>query len=234
MPFDIANPAVWAPVIVGAIFLTAFLRRQKHIAHPLMNLKIFSFPSYRVSFATQCLLYGCFLGMTLIIPLFVIEGGGHSTFEAGLVLLPGALAALVFEPLAGAASDRLGVRRVSLFGATCLTVGAVSMAVIPSDAPLGFAAASQFMRCMGLTTLIPTLTAWGLKDLGAAGITTDGSASMIMSRQIFAALATAIMVCLVKQFCSPGWPDLGYHLALGFSGALAIGVLASTIAFVRK
>lgn len=78
------------------------------LTEPLLDLRIFTFREYRVSIVAQCLLYGCFMGMTLIIPLTVIE--------AGLVLFPGALAALVFEPGAGMATDRFGARKVAIFG----------------------------------------------------------------------------------------------------------------------
>ncbi|HJF63675.1 MAG TPA: MFS transporter [Gordonibacter urolithinfaciens] len=232
--YEPASPFVWVPAAVGAVCLVLFIQRQRRVAHPLMNLGIFAYRTYRVSFVTQLFLYGCFLGMTLIIPLFVIEAGGHTTLEAGLVLLPGALAALVFEPLAGVASDWFGPRRVGLFGATFLVAGAVPLALVPASAPLWIAALLQTLRCVGLTTLIPTTTAWGLGELRREGITTDGSASMIMSRQIAAALATAVMVLLIKQ-CSPAAaPELGYHLALGFSGLLALLVLATVALFIRE
>ena len=99
---------MWAPVLVGIACVALFVTRQHTISEPLLDLRIFTFREYRVSIVAQCLLYGCFMGMMLIIPLTVIEAGGHNAFEAGLVLFPGALAALVFEPGAGMATDRFG------------------------------------------------------------------------------------------------------------------------------
>ena len=107
---------MWAPVLVGIACVALFVTRQHTISEPLLDLRIFTFREYRVSIVAQCLLYGCFMGMTLIIPLTVIEAGGHNAFEAGLVLFPGALAALVFEPGAGMATDRFGARKVAIFG----------------------------------------------------------------------------------------------------------------------
>lgn len=107
---------MWAPVLVGIACVALFVTRQHTISEPLLDLRIFTFREYRVSIVAQCLLYGCFMGMTLIIPLAVIEAGGHNAFEAGLVLFPGALAALVFEPGAGMATDRFGARKVAIFG----------------------------------------------------------------------------------------------------------------------
>lgn len=228
-----AHPLVWASAIVGIVCLVAFVRRCRGAESPLINLGIFSERAYRVSLITQCFLYGCFVGMTLIIPLVVVEAGGHTSLEAGLVLLPGALAALIFEPGAGAASDRFGPRRVSIFGGIFLVAGAASIAFVPVDAPLWIPALCQTLRCVGLTTLIPTTTAAGLGCLGKRGLTTDGSATLIMSRQIAAALATAIMVFLLKALNTAATPVLGYHAALGFSGLLAVLCLGMCVLFIR-
>ncbi len=119
----LTEPLVWAPVLVGIACVALFVTRQHTISEPLLDLRIFTFREYLVSIVAQCLLYGCFMGMTLIIPLTVIEAGGHNAFEAGLVLFPGALAALVFEPGAGMATDRFGARKVAIFGGCFLVVG---------------------------------------------------------------------------------------------------------------
>ncbi len=241
--YPLSDPLVWAPIAVGAVFLMLFLFRQRKIDNPLVNLAIFDSRPYRVCMAAQCTLYGCFMGMTLIIPLFIIEACGMTSVEAGLVLLPGALAALVFEPGAGAASDRFGPRKVAIFGALFLAVGAVSISLLPTDAPLWVPALCQIVRAIGFTTLIPTTTAWGLGELRERGITTDGSAFNIMTRQVSGALATAIMVFLIATFSdgvvATGSPLLaseaiGYHLALGFSGLLGVATLIIAVVFVKE
>lgn len=227
-----SHPLVWLSTGAGVACVVVFVRRQGAIDHPLVNLRIFSFGAYRASLVAQLFLYGCFLAMTLIIPLAVVEAGGHTTFEAGLVLLPGAVAALVFEPAAGIATDKFGPRRVAIFGGVFLSLGALSIAFLPSDAPLWAPALCQTLRCVGLTTLIPTTTAAGLGPLGRDGLTTDGSATLIMSRQIAAALATAVMVFLLKLF-NAMVPTAGYHAALGFSGLLAVLCLVTCVTFIH-
>ena len=227
---SLGEPLVWAPVLAGAVCVALFAKRQRRIEEPLLNLAIFSHREYRVSVVAQCALYGCFMGMTLVIPLAVIEAGGHNAFEAGLVLFPGALAALVFEPGAGMATDRFGARRVAIFGGCFLFAGALLCAVVSATAPLWVMATGQMLRCVGLTTLIPTTTAWGLGSLGRDGLTTHASAGMIMSRQIAASLATAVMVFAIGCFPRSGafW---GFHAALGFSALLALVCLV--IVFIK-
>lgn len=241
--YPLGHPLVWAPVVVGAVAVALFLRRQARVGQPLVSPDIFKERPYRICLAAQCCLYGCFLGMTLVVPLFVIDACGMTSADAGLVLLPGAVVALVCEPGAGAASDRFGPRKVALFGGVFLTAGAMGMAFIPTDAPLWTVALAQTLRAVGFTTLIPTTTSWGLSPLGPRGITTDGSSFFIMSRQVAAALATAVMVFLVAQFAGapaatgvplPEGEALGYHLALGFSGVLGAAVLLVAALFIRE
>lgn len=230
----IGEPLVWAPVVIGAVAVWAFVRRQRVVERPLINMRIFDFASYGHAMIIQCMMYGCFVGMTLIIPLVVIEGIGATAFEAGLVLFPGALAALIFEPGSGAASDRFGVRKVAIFGGCFLALGAVGASLIPLSSPLWVFAVFQTIRCIGLTTLIPCTTAWGLSPLGAHGITPDGSSALIMMRQIFAAFATAVMVFLLRLAQGFGNAELGFHMALGLSGVLGALALVFAIAFVRN
>jgi MFS family permease len=230
---SVTSPIVWATILLGAVCVVAFVQRQKLSAHPLIRLGIFGTRQFRVSLLAQCALYGCFMGMTLIIPLEVIEGGGHTALEAGAVLFPGAVAAFVCEPMAGMASDRFGARRVSIFGGIFLLAGAASIVALPVDAPLWAFALTQTLRCVGLTTLIPTTTAYALAPLHADGLTTDGSATLIMCRQIFAAMATALMVMGIKTFNVCPGDTLGYTVALAISAALAVVCLTTVVATIK-
>lgn len=229
----LTQPLVWASVIVGIFCIIAFVRRQRRLAHPLIDMAIFDHRAYRASLTAQCLLYACFVGMTLIIPLTLIDGGGRTTLEAGIVLFPGAFAALVFEPLAGVLTDRFGARKVAIFGGCFLAAGAVSIAFVPLDAPIWIPAVLQMLRCIGLTSLIPTTTAYGLGVLGREGITADGSAALIMCRQGAASLATAVMVFFIAASSSAGATSMGYHWALGFSGLMAVLTLVCCVAFIK-
>lgn len=82
--FGLASPHIWVPAILGVLFLVLYLRRQKHIEHPLTNLHIFDSWRYRVSFWASNALYASFMGITLIIPLFVENQWGGTALQAGL------------------------------------------------------------------------------------------------------------------------------------------------------
>lgn len=228
--FPILHPLVVAPIIVGALCLIAFIMRQLRIEKPLIKMSVFKSPNYPASFVAQCFLYASFLGTTLVVPLFIENVCGGSTLDAGIVLLPGTFTALVLEPIAGVAADRYGVRPILFTGGIFLAIGGLAMATLNADAPLWLATACHATRMVGVALLIGPLTSWGLQGLGER--TSDGSAFVIMSRQISAALSTAIMIFLITSFEGTADPLIGYHLGLGFSGlcgALSFACIAAKI-----
>ena len=96
------------PLVLGALFLVLFVRRQKRVDDPLISMDIFSSRQYRAGFIAQNLLNASFMGVTLIVPLYVEGLCGGTALEAGVVLLPGTVAALVLNPLAGVLTDKVG------------------------------------------------------------------------------------------------------------------------------
>ncbi len=72
---SLSHPLVWAPLIVGILCLIAFIRRQRRVSDPLINLDIFQSRRYNVSFWILNGLFASFMGITLIIPLWVAQVG---------------------------------------------------------------------------------------------------------------------------------------------------------------
>ena len=192
--FGLASPYIWVPAILGALFLVLYLRRQKHVEHPLTNLRIFDSWRYRVSFWAANALFASFMGITLIIPLFIENQWGGTALQAGLALLPGTVAAFIVNPLAGWLVDRIGARPVVVVASVFLAVGAVSMAFIDEATPFWAIVALQGVRATGVSGLIGPLTSWGMADLPHE-IMTDGSSFGTAVRQACASVGTALMEC---------------------------------------
>lgn len=227
--FGATSLFVWIPVAAGAAFLMLFLRRQRRIDHPLINLDIFSSPVYRSSFWASNFLYASFLGITLILPLYVEGLWGGTAVEAGLTLLPGTVAAFVINPLAGYLTDKIGARPVVLVAATFLAVGAVSMAFLDASSPFWLIVVLQGVRATGVSGLIGPLTSWGLSELDHS-IMTDGSSFGTAVRQACASLGTALMVFAITL---GGGAAVGYHVAFAISGVFALLTLVVCVARVR-
>ena len=228
-----AHPVVWASATVGAACLALFVRRQRRVDDPLIDLRIFDSRRFRASFVAQNLLFASFMGITLIVPLFVQDLQGGTALEAGIVFIPATVAALLFNPLAGFLSDRVGVRRVTMAAAVLLAAGSLAMAFMDAGTPLWLMTLMQTVRGIGVSSLIGPFASWGLSKLPRE-VVMDGSAFFATARQACASLGTAAMVFLVTAAPSLGAAAaVGYQLAFGLSAALAVGVLAVTALKVR-
>lgn len=227
----LTSPFIWVPLIVGGLCLLAFVTRQRQTANPLIDLAIFRNADYRVGFWAQCFLCASFMGITLLVPLYVEGFRGGTALEAGMVLLPGTVAALVLNPVAGILTDKVGVRPVAVAGGVFLCVGSVAMSFIGEDTPLWAVMALQGVRAVGVSSLIGPLASWSLMGLKGK-MTSDGSAFALASRQTAASVGTALMV-----LCVEGVPALSgasaYHAAFAVSAAFAALTLGCIVARVK-
>lgn len=226
------SPFVWVPVVVGAIFLALFIRRQRKTERPLINLAIFDSKRYRISFWAMNFLYASFMGITLIIPLYIENLCGGSALLAGLALLPGTVAALIVNPLAGILTDKIGARPVIVVAALCLAVGATMMTFVDENTPFWVVVIMQGIRATGVSGLIGPYNSWGMADL-PKGLMTDASSFGTAVRQACASLGTALMVFAVVAGPTFGSAAMGYHLAFGISAVLAIAALLISVARAR-
>lgn len=232
----LAEAAVWLPVLVGVVCLVWFIARQRRIEHPLISMDIFGSRTYVVSFVAQNCLFASFMGITLIVPLFVINVMQLTPVDAGLVFLPVTVLAIVFNPLAGILSDKIGARPVVVGASVALFVGAFAMAFIDETTPLWLVTLWQVVRGIGISSLIGPLNSWGMSGLAPKNMI-DASAFFTTTRQASASLGTALMM-LVLAVCGStaavgASAAFGFHLAFGLSAAFSLAVLACAVLFVR-
>ncbi|EPD61572.1 MFS transporter [Streptomyces sp. HGB0020] len=119
-----ASVLTLAPLLVGAVLLVLFVRRQRRRTHPLVDLAMFSRPAFSTSVGCIVLAMLALVGLELIAAQYLQLVLGLSPLETGLRLLPLTFAAMA-AGLAGARMlRRFGPRRMVCFG-FCLTAVAV-------------------------------------------------------------------------------------------------------------
>ena len=223
--YALSSPLVWLPLIIGVLCVAAFLRRQRRVESPLINLDIFQSRRFISAFLVQNTLMASYLGITLLASLYVQGLCGGTAVESGLVFVPATIFALFLNPLSGYATDKLGVRPVALFGGICMTIGAVTMCFMDALTPLWLVMVLQTIRGMGMSCLIGPTMSFGLSELPRE-ITMDGSSFLVTVRQVCASLGTACMVFIVQYGLSVcGAVALPYQLAFGFSAVFAVAMM---------
>lgn len=231
--FALSDLLVWVPLALGVLFLVLFIYRQNHVEKPLISMKIFKSKQYIVGFGILVLLTTAFLGITLILSLFIVDVGGGTSLDAGLVQFPGVFAALFLSPLAGYLTDRIGIRPVVITGASVLLVGSAMLVFFDATTPFALVAFSQTLRAVGVSALFGPLTSYCLGGLSRE-LVTDGSSFTLAVRQAAASLGTSAMIFLVTRGAADGlYGAFGYHLAFGLSAALALAAFIGIVIGVK-
>ena len=223
----VANGQTIIPLLCGAACLILFIARQKRIENPLISMDVMRNRTYVTSMVGQCALFASFMGITLIVPLFVQNVCGLTALDAGIVFIPATILAVVFNPVGGILSDRIGPRPVIIGGGAFLTVGAVSMAFVSADTPLWLLTLMQTIRGIGVSSIIGPFISWGMSCLPGP-LMNDGSIFFVTLRQCCASFGTALMMLLitgVSQLAFTGAAVLAYQLAFGFSALFSAVVL---------
>ncbi len=228
--YPAAHPMVWAPFVVGATCLAAFARRQRTLENPLVDLRIFENKRFVCGFWALNCLFASFMGITLLVPLYIEGLCGGDAMQAGMVLLPGTVAALVVNPLAGMLVDKVGARPVCLVSGVLLATGACLMVRCDASTPLWAVCAMQGVRACGVSGLIGPLTSWSLSDLRDRQIS-DGSGFGNAVRQACASIGCAGMVMFACGGLLSG--EAAFHAAFGLSAVLAVATFAIVFARVR-
>ncbi len=228
--YAVLDPHVWAPAVVGVATLVAFFLRQTRIERPMVDPSIFKSRSFNAGFAALCLLTASFMGITLLVPLYIQGLCGGTAFEAGIVLLPGTVTALVMNPLAGYLTDKIGVRPVTVVAGLFLATGSTMMAFCDASTSLGVVACIQAIRQIGVSSLIGPLTSFSLSQLKGKCIS-DGSGFGLAARQTSASVGTALMVFCLEGAGLAG--EMSFHAAFGVSAVCAIGCLLVILRRVR-
>ncbi len=230
----IASANSLVPLGVGAACLVVFLVRQQRIPNPLWNLDAFHNREFAAGTVMVCLLFAAFIGVTLVLPLGMQEVAGFSALEAGMALLPGAVAALIMNPLSGILMDRHGTRGIVCAGAILLVVGTIPLMRLGEMNSLALIMALQGVRAFGISSLIQPLSTWSVRTL-AGPLVSDGTSISNTLRQVAGALGVSVSVLLMSIGGATGSISaFGVNAAIGFSAICSIALLALAFAFVRK
>jgi len=228
---------VWIPIAVGVVFTILFLMRQRRVKDPLMDLRIFQSHQFNWGLIASVFLFACYMGATLVIPLYVQDTLGGTSLEAGLVTFPTVFTAVLVNPLSGILADKTSPRLSALVFGSFLAVGSVVCTFVGDQTPLWLLSIWQTTRAIGVSGLIGPLLTYSLAGLERQ-LVPHGSSAAVILRQMAATFGTAIMVfCVAMLLPLAADGTVGsavpYQVAFGFSAAMSILSMASIVMRVK-
>lgn len=231
--YGIADVRCIVPCVIGAICLVLFVRREQTADEPMLHLDVFKDRDFTVGTVMICALFAAFIGVTLLIPLYVQGVLGDTALQSGMILFPGVIAALIVNPLSGWLMGRIGPRPIVCISAVLLVVGTVGLMHLGNMTDLYAMAAWQGVRAFGISGLIMPISTWSFEKLGPR--TADGTSISNAIRQIASAVGTSIIVLLAAEGVPGGAvTSSGTDVAMTFSLVMSLIVLAMSFAFVDR
>ncbi len=235
--YGLRSAWVWGPVVVGAVCTVLFVRRQLRIDQPLMDMAIFKSRTYVFGLLASVCLFACYMGITLVIPLYVQDLQGGTSLDTGLVTLPTVFTAVLVNPLSGVLADKTSPRLAALLFGSFLVVGSVLSVTVVEDTPLWVLSVYQTLRAIGVSGLIGPLTTFSLSKLEGP-LVPHGSSATVIARQVSATFGTAIMVFCVSMLVPLAAAGeiaavLPYQAAFAFSAVMAVATMLLIIIRVK-
>ncbi len=140
-------------LIIGCIFLAIFVRRQRRIDQPLINLAPLSNHAYTAGLLINVVTLTIVFALNIIMPLFLQGTLGTSAMDASLTVFPAILLTCVLAPLAGRIYDRHGVAIMLPVAFACMIVFILLMSgTISNDSCV--AIALLYLPIIGSTAFI--------------------------------------------------------------------------------
>ncbi len=229
-----------ALIIVGAILLTFFIRRQLKLEVPLVKVSVLSSKRYAIAVTVVAMLQAALVGTGVLLPIYLQNLLGVSALGTGLIMLPGAVLGAAMGFFAGRLFDKVGPRRVIIPGAVIAAVGGCGLVGFNLDTPIIFIILIYSCLGIGMQALITPLNTWGLNSLDNSVIQ-HANALQNTTNQVGASLGTAILVSLsaTSTFLFPEMPALeqtmtGDRIAFMFTALVMIVVLIVVSVVVRE
>ena len=193
-------------LVVGAVLLVVFLRRQRRLTTPLLDLELFSQKGFSAAIVAQTVTVFANVGALFFVPIYLRQVNDFSALQSGMALLPDSLTSVVAATNTGRLVRRWGDRRVLVLG---LAVGAVGLVALGVTLPISYAAIVVPLMMIGFSFAL-VVTAASDMVLTSASADRVGAATGISeaSFELGNALGIALIgsVVSVLYFLSTGSP----------------------------
>ena len=215
---EIGNYGITIPEVIGAgaVLMVAFIIWERYQAEPLLPLSLFEDRNFAVTNWIAAAISFGMLSLFLPITIYLQSVRGFSALSAGLILAPMSLTSMVFAPIAGRLTDRVGGKYILMAGITTFTIGFGILTFVagPDSTWINFLVPAIIAGAgMGMT--FAPMTTVAMRNISPR---MAGAASGVFNttRQLGAAIGSAVVGAILQS-------QLATHLhdqAVSHAGAL--------------
>ncbi|MDH4306890.1 MAG: MFS transporter [Acidimicrobiia bacterium] len=127
------SPAILALFAVGLLAGLVFVRIERRVSSPMLDLRLLRDPVLAVSIASGYLVFVALSAVFFLLPFYLEGVLGYDTRMTGLALGIAPLVLGVVSPLSGSWSDRIGIRKITMLGLVVLAVSFAAFRTLGTD-----------------------------------------------------------------------------------------------------
>lgn len=187
---------VWLPIAIGLLSLGFFSRRQLKMENPMLNLRAFQYPIFRLSTLIMMIVMMAMFSTMILLPIFLQQGLGYSPFRVGLIMLPGGILMGIMSPITGRLFDRFGAKWLALIGLGLMAATLLYFAFITARTPYFMIMICNTILMLGISMLMMPVMTNALNHLPRP-LYPHGTAIISTLQQVSGAIGTALLVAVM-------------------------------------
>jgi EmrB/QacA subfamily drug resistance transporter len=197
--FAWSSPVIAALVVMGVALLVAFCLWERRASDPILPLRLFANPTFRVTLCTGFMLGLAMFAAIVFLPVYMQVIRGQGATSSGLLLLPFMGGILVAATGAGQVISRIGRYKVfPVTGMATMGIGFFLLSTMDTATPRPAYSAFMFVTGFGVGLCMPVLVlavqnAVEHRDLGTA------TSALTFLRSMGGAFGVAILGALFNS-----------------------------------
>ncbi|WP_328746781.1 MFS transporter [Streptomyces sp. NBC_00285] len=203
---DFTDATVLATIGAGVAVLVAFVVFEKRSDHPSIDVTYFKNKVFSAAIGAIGLVFFALMGVTFFSVFYTQSVRGYSPLQTGLLMLPLAVAQLVFAPRARLVVDRFGNRATTTGGMLLIAAMLMAFAALEADTPIWLLEVIFFLMGTGMAHI---MTPTSVVIMQALPREKAGSASALSNtfRQVGGALGIAVLGSVLSTAYRNGIED---------------------------
>ncbi|MBD5471868.1 MAG: multidrug efflux MFS transporter [Lachnospiraceae bacterium] len=182
-------------ILAGIMLLTVFAVLQLKSESPMLNLRVFKYPSFRIAVILSLCMYLIAMGNAMVLPIFTKSLCGFSDTAYGFATIFGSVLAVFSALSAGKLYDKMGIKPMFIAGTGLFGAFSIMGLFLSQNTSIIYIAIIFAFQSVAMSTLNSPTTAMALSGL-AGRERVDGSAIFNTLRQISSSLASTISVLI--------------------------------------
>ena len=219
-----------AMLVVGAIILYFFVKRQLNLKQPMLNVRIIKLYSFRMMVLVGICAFMVLLGMEQMVSIYAQNVSHVSSMTAGMILLPGAIANALTASIVGRAYDQYGAKWLVISGGILMLISAIPFVIISKDTPIWIMTVFYRIRMVGNPLGFSPAISESFRGVAPREIS-HATALNNTLRQVSGAVSVTMLIVISSI---PHSFVLGMRISMWVTVVLVLLMLAVFISYIKN